>query len=51
MHPWEIDPGQPRVAGTDLKTRFRHYVNLAKTEARLGQLLRDFHWGRVDEVF
>ena len=28
MHPWEIDPGQPRVAGTTLKTRFRHYVNL-----------------------
>ena len=51
MHPWEIDPGQPRVAGTDLKTRFRHYVNLARTEARLGHLLSDFKWGRVDEVF
>lgn len=51
MHPWEIDPGQPRVAGTDLKTRFRHYVNLSRTESRLGQLLQDFKWGRVDEVF
>lgn len=51
MHPWEIDPGQPRVAGADMKTRFRHYVNLSRTEARLGQLLRDFKWGRVDEVF
>lgn len=51
MHPWEIDPGQPRVAGTGLKTRFRHYVNLGKTEGRLGRLLQDFHWGRVDEVF
>lgn len=51
MHPWEIDPGQPRVAGTDLKTRFRHYVNLARTETRLGHLLSDFKWGRVDEVF
>lgn len=51
MHPWEIDPGQPRVAGADLKTRFRHYVNLARTESRLGHLLRDFKWGRVDEVF
>ena len=30
MHPWEIDPGQPRVTGTTLKTRFRHYVNLAR---------------------
>ena len=51
MHPWEIDPGQPRVAGTNLKTRFRHYVNLSRTEARLGRLLTDFKWGRVDEVF
>ena len=51
MHPWEIDPGQPRVAGTDMKTRFRHYVNLSRTEARLGHLLHDFKWGRVDEVF
>lgn len=51
FHPWEIDPAQPRVAGTSLKTRFRHYVNLDKTEARLGRLLRDFHWGRVDLVF
>lgn len=51
MHPWEIDPGQPRVAGANLKTRFRHYVNLSRTEARLGRLLSDFKWGRVDEVF
>lgn len=51
MHPWEIDPDQPRVAGTGLKTRFRHYVNLDKTESRLGRLLLDFRWGRVDEVF
>jgi polysaccharide deacetylase family protein (PEP-CTERM system associated) len=51
FHPWEIDPEQPRVAGTSLKTRFRHYVNLARTEGRLERLLQDFHWGRVDEVF
>jgi polysaccharide deacetylase family protein (PEP-CTERM system associated) len=50
-HPWEIDPDQPRVPGTTLKTRFRHYLNLDKTESRLTQLLRDFRWGRVDEVF
>lgn len=51
LHPWEIDPQQPRVAGTSLKTRFRHYVNLDKTEHRLGRLLRDFRWARMDEVF
>lgn len=51
MHPWEIDPGQPRVPGTSLKTRFRHYVNLSRTEGRLKRLLEDFRWGRMDEVF
>jgi len=51
MHPWEIDPDQPRIEGTGLKTRFRHYVNLDKTESRLDRLLLDFRWGRVDEVF
>jgi len=51
LHPWEIDPGQPRIAGTSAKTRFRHYVNLSRTEPRLSRLLRDFQWGRIDEVF
>ncbi|HEV7913343.1 MAG TPA: XrtA system polysaccharide deacetylase [Albitalea sp.] len=51
FHPWEIDPEQPRVPGTNMKTRFRHYVNLARTESRLERLLRDFRWGRVDDVF
>lgn len=51
MHPWEIDPEQPRVAGIDLKTRFRHYVNLDRTEDRLGRLLGDFRWGTVREAF
>ena len=51
FHPWEIDAGQPRVPGIDAKTRFRHYLNLARTEARLARLLRDFAWGRADHVF
>lgn len=51
FHPWEIDPDQPRVPGASLKTRFRHYVNLEKTEPRLRRLLTDFRWGRVDDVF
>jgi polysaccharide deacetylase family protein (PEP-CTERM system associated) len=51
FHPWEIDPSQPRVNGIGAKTRFRHYLNLDRTEGRLGQLLRDFHWDRVDRVF
>ena len=51
FHPWEIDAEQPRVAGISTKTRFRHYVNLQYTEARIRRLLGDFSWGRMDEVF
>lgn len=51
FHPWEIDPEQPRVAGIDAKTRFRHYVNLPRNEAKLDRLLSDFSWGRMDEIF
>jgi polysaccharide deacetylase family protein (PEP-CTERM system associated) len=50
-HPWEIDPTQPRPTGLTLKTRFRHYVNLGRTESRLRRLLADFQWGRVDQIF
>ena len=51
LHPWEIDPGQPRIPGVTWKTRFRHYVNLARTEPRLQRLLHDFRWDRIDTVF
>ena len=51
FHPWEIDVEQPRVAGIGAKTRFRHYVNLQRTERRLQQLFADFSWGRMDRVF
>ncbi|HEX4510568.1 MAG TPA: XrtA system polysaccharide deacetylase [Burkholderiaceae bacterium] len=51
LHPWEIDPGQPRVVGVGAKSRFRHYVNLQRTEGRLDRLLADFRWDRVDRVY
>jgi polysaccharide deacetylase family protein (PEP-CTERM system associated) len=51
FHPWEIDAGQPRLAGLGLKTRIRHYVNIHRTEARLQALARDFLWGRMDDIF
>jgi polysaccharide deacetylase family protein (PEP-CTERM system associated) len=51
FHPWEIDPAQPRIPGIDVRTRFRHYVNLNRTKARLARLLQDFAWSRVDDVF
>ena len=51
FHPWEIDPDQPRIAGIDRKTRFRHYVNIHRMDGRLQHLLRDFKWGRMDRLF
>lgn len=51
FHPWEVDPEQPRVAEASARTRFRHYVNLQRTEGRLRRLLKDFAWGRADDVF
>jgi polysaccharide deacetylase family protein (PEP-CTERM system associated) len=51
FHPWEIDDGQPRISGTSLKTRVRHYLNLDRTYGRLQQLLKDFRWSSVDRVF
>jgi polysaccharide deacetylase family protein (PEP-CTERM system associated) len=51
FHPWEIDVDQPRVAGIDARTRFRHYVNLGRMEGRLERLLGDFRWGRMDDIF
>src|SRR5262249_33926313 len=50
-HPWEIDPAQPRQTKAALKSRLRHYLNLGRMEHRLGQLLRDFSWGRIDQGF
>ena len=51
FHPWELDTGQPRIPGIGAKTRFRHYVNIPRMERRLGALLRDFRWGRMDDIF
>ena len=50
LHPWELDPGQPRIAGAPLKSRLRHYSRLGAMEAKLARLVDDFAWGRVDAV-
>lgn len=50
MHPWEIDPGQPHIDGISKTTKFRHYVNLDKTESKLRDLMRDFSFGRMDAL-
>ena len=51
FHPWELDPGQPRPPGLSAKTRFRHYLNLGRMEARLARLTDDFTWDRMDRIF
>src|SRR5205807_5786456 len=50
FHPWEIDPDQPRQASAPLKSRLRHYTNLAVMETKLRRVLADFRWDRVDRV-
>lgn len=50
LHPWEVDPHQPRMAGP-LLSRLRHYLNIHKTEGRLTRLLHDFHFASIRDVF
>ena len=50
FHPWEIDPGQPRVANAPLRSRARHYVNLAAMRGKLLKLFREHRWDRTDLV-
>jgi polysaccharide deacetylase family protein (PEP-CTERM system associated) len=49
LHPWEIDPDQPRLP-TSRMTAFRHYCNLHKTEGRLTRLLRHFRFAPLADV-
>jgi len=51
FHPWEVDPGQPRVEGLSAKSRFRQYVNLGRMEAKLERLLSCGRWDRIDRTF
>jgi len=50
IHPWEVDPDQPRVRDASLKSRFRHYVNLKRTADRLKRLLQDFSFTTVQSI-
>ena len=44
IHPWEIDPGQPRVHGLKATYRFRQRVNLHRCEERFAALVGAFEW-------
>lgn len=47
LHPWELDPGQPRIASAGRLGAFRHYVHLSSTEGKLKRLLSDFEFSSV----
>jgi polysaccharide deacetylase family protein (PEP-CTERM system associated) len=51
LHPWEIDPEQPPQRRAPALSRFRHYLNLGRTEGRLRRLLRQLAWTRMDRLF
>lgn len=51
FHPWELDPEQPRQFPANFVTRFRHYTNIGVMDLRIGRLLREFRWKRMDEIF
>ncbi|QYU67205.1 DUF3473 domain-containing protein [Leptolyngbya sp. 15MV] len=48
FHPWEIDPAQPRVGNAPIRSRLRHYTNLAAMADKLRELVHEFNWGRMD---
>lgn len=50
FHPWEIDADQPRVHNAPFKSKLRHYARLADMEAKLARVLREYQWGRMDEL-
>lgn len=50
VHPWEVDPDQPRMPVSGL-TRFRHYHGLDRTRSRLARLLEEFRFTSVERAF
>ena len=50
FHPWEVDPGQPRVGHAPLRSRVRHYSRLGAMAGKLSGLIARHDWGRVDAV-
>lgn len=50
IHPWEVDPAQPRIAGASLLSRFRHYLNLKRCRPRLQVLLDGFRFTQLRTI-
>ncbi|WP_010163664.1 XrtA system polysaccharide deacetylase [Sphingomonas sp. PAMC 26617] len=50
FHPWEIDPGQPRVGNAPFKSKLRHYSRLGAMAGKLRGLIGRHDWGRMDAI-
>lgn len=50
LHPWEIDPDQPRIAGVSRLAQWRHRANLHSTAEKLRRLLQMFRFTRISDV-
>lgn len=50
IHPWEFDPGQPRIKNIKLNYKLRHYTNLDKTENKFRQLISDFNFYPIRNI-
>jgi len=50
FHPWDMDPGQPRVANAPIRSKLRHYPRLGAMAGKLRTLVARHEWGRVDAV-
>jgi polysaccharide deacetylase family protein (PEP-CTERM system associated) len=50
MHPWEVDPDQPKIKARGKRGISTHYINLRRTEGRLNRLLADFSFAPVKDV-
>jgi len=50
LHPWEIDPEQPRIREAGALSSLRHRLNLARTRPRLARLLQEFSFTTMQDV-
>jgi polysaccharide deacetylase family protein (PEP-CTERM system associated) len=50
VHPWELDSDQPRIKEVRLRSRFRHYINLDKTESKFRRLVGDFQFSTIQQL-
>jgi len=50
LHPWEVDPAQPRFENASVISKFRHYNHLESTELRFASLLRDFDYIPIPQL-